>query len=166
MTSVIREKATSFFFTNFPELWGLVALRRMYNRYGKVVDVYIAFKRSTRDTRLRFMKFINIGDIGSFERRLKGILIGTSKLVINSANFIKVGGMGVPASDFHTFNSGGQHNPKVSEHPSSMSFKKVVLSPNGHTKTHVKTISIEENAYLRSKIECCWIGETKTFQVL
>lgn len=86
--------------------------------------------------------------------------------MINIANFIKVGGMGVLASDFPPFNSGGQHNPKVSEPPSSLSFKEVVLSPNGHTKTHFKTISIEENTYLRSKLECCWIGETKNFQVL
>lgn len=72
--------------------------------------------------------------------------------------------MGVLASDFIMFNSGGQHNPKVSEAPSSLSFKEVVLSPNGCTKPHVKTISIEENAYLRSKLEyCCWIGETKNF---
>ncbi|GJY84295.1 RNA-directed DNA polymerase, eukaryota, reverse transcriptase zinc-binding domain protein [Tanacetum coccineum] len=37
---VMREKSTSFFFTNFPETWDLGDLWKMFRRYGKVVDVY------------------------------------------------------------------------------------------------------------------------------
>ncbi|GJS19013.1 RNA-directed DNA polymerase, eukaryota [Tanacetum coccineum] len=42
----MKASAQSFFFTNFPESWGSSALWKMFNRYGNVVDVYIAFKRT------------------------------------------------------------------------------------------------------------------------
>ncbi|GKC59160.1 protein CTR9, partial [Tanacetum coccineum] len=48
---VMRDKATSFFFTNFPDSWDSAALWKMFSRYGKVVDVYIAFKKTKKDTR-------------------------------------------------------------------------------------------------------------------
>ena len=57
----------------------------MFSRYGKMVDVYIAFKRTKRGTRFGFVRFVNIGGLESFERRLKGILLGNAKLVINRA---------------------------------------------------------------------------------
>ncbi|GJY67857.1 nucleotide-binding alpha-beta plait domain-containing protein, partial [Tanacetum coccineum] len=46
----MKEKATSFFFMNFPENWDTKALWKMFDRYGKVVDVYIAFKRTKKNT--------------------------------------------------------------------------------------------------------------------
>ncbi|GJZ63745.1 putative RNA-directed DNA polymerase, eukaryota, reverse transcriptase zinc-binding domain protein, partial [Tanacetum coccineum] len=119
----MRDKAASFFFTNFPETWDVTALWKMFDRYDKVVDIYIAFKRTIKATRFGFVRFINIGDIESFERRLKGIIISNSKLVINRAKYVKA-------------------------------------------KPRIKTIPIEENAYLRTKLECCWIGEARNFHVL
>ncbi|GKA75592.1 nucleotide-binding alpha-beta plait domain-containing protein [Tanacetum coccineum] len=86
---VMRDKATSFFFTNFSDTWDFGALWKMFSRYGSVVDVYIAFKKSKRDTRFYFVRFINIRDISTFEAKLKGILIGNTKLIINRAKFIK-----------------------------------------------------------------------------
>nr|GEV12432.1 hypothetical protein [Tanacetum cinerariifolium] len=73
---VMKSKATSFLFSNFPDSWDSSAFWKMFGRYGRVVDVYIAFKKTKKDTRFGFVRFINIGDINSFERRLKGILIG------------------------------------------------------------------------------------------
>nr|GEX09562.1 nucleotide-binding alpha-beta plait domain-containing protein [Tanacetum cinerariifolium] len=48
----MKDKATSFFFTNFPDSWDSAALWKMFDIYGKVVDVYIAFKRTKRNTRV------------------------------------------------------------------------------------------------------------------
>ncbi|GJZ69624.1 nucleotide-binding alpha-beta plait domain-containing protein [Tanacetum coccineum] len=128
---VMRDKAISFFFTNFPETWYFAALWKMFNRYGRVVDVYIAFKQTKRGTRFGLVRFINIGDVASFEGRLKGILIRNSKLVINRAKFIKVRDMGVPASDFPPFNPGKQHIPKASKPHANPSFKEAVLGRLG-----------------------------------
>ncbi|PWA81814.1 nucleotide-binding alpha-beta plait domain-containing protein [Artemisia annua] len=163
----MRDKATSFFFTNFPETWDSTALWKMFDKYGKVVDVYIAFKRTKRGTRFGFVRFINIGDVGMFERRLKGIIIGNSNLVINKAKYIKVGDKGVPAAaDFPPFKQGNHHTPKMSKPTSNYSFKEAVLGHNTQAKPRIRKIHIEENAYLRSKLECCWIGEAKNFHVL
>ncbi|GJW03841.1 hypothetical protein Tco_1562697 [Tanacetum coccineum] len=136
--NVMRDKVISFFFTNFPETWYFAALWKMFNRYG---------------------------DVASFEGRLKSILIGNSKLVINRAKLIKVGDMGVLTSDFPPFNPGKQHILKASKPHANPSFKEAVLGPKAHAKQPLKTILIEENAFLCSKLECCWIGEARNFHV-
>nr|GEX82628.1 nucleotide-binding alpha-beta plait domain-containing protein [Tanacetum cinerariifolium] len=86
---VLKDKAISFFFTNFPDSWDFGALRKMFGRYGNVVDVYIAFKKAKRNTRFGFVRFLNIGDMDNFEQKLKGILIGNERLVINRAKFAR-----------------------------------------------------------------------------
>ncbi|GJZ76785.1 putative RNA-directed DNA polymerase [Tanacetum coccineum] len=93
---VMRKKATSFFFTNFSDSWDSKALWKMFDMYGIVVDVYVAFKKTKLDSRFGFVRFINIGDLDSFENRLKGIMIGDTRSIINRAKFIKVGGKGIP----------------------------------------------------------------------
>ncbi|PWA84130.1 hypothetical protein CTI12_AA162940 [Artemisia annua] len=103
---VMRKKATSFFFTNFPDSWDSKALWKMFGRYGIVVDVYVAFKKTKLNSMFGFVRFINIGDLDSFENRLKGIMIGNTKVIINRAKFMKVGGRGIPVdqvSDKRTF---------------------------------------------------------------
>ncbi|GJT46338.1 nucleotide-binding alpha-beta plait domain-containing protein [Tanacetum coccineum] len=81
--NVMREKATSFYLSNFPDSGDTNALWKMFNHYGKVVDVYIPFKRTKQDARFGFVRFSSIGDTGTFERKLKSITIGSTKLVIN-----------------------------------------------------------------------------------
>ncbi|PWA69137.1 hypothetical protein CTI12_AA284990 [Artemisia annua] len=52
---VMKDKAFFFFFTNFPESWDSGALWKMFtSRYGSVVDVYIAFKRTKKGSRFGF----------------------------------------------------------------------------------------------------------------
>ncbi|GJV17626.1 hypothetical protein Tco_1362949 [Tanacetum coccineum] len=48
----MRDKETSFFFTNFPESWDTRALWKVFSMYVKVVDVYVAFKRTKKNTSL------------------------------------------------------------------------------------------------------------------
>ncbi|GKE23650.1 nucleotide-binding alpha-beta plait domain-containing protein [Tanacetum coccineum] len=92
----MRKKATSFFFTNFPDSWDSNALWKMFDRYGIMVDVYAAFKKSKLNTRFRFVRFMNVADCNSFEKTLKEIMIGDTKIIINMAKYIKVGGEGIP----------------------------------------------------------------------
>ncbi|GJY22700.1 nucleotide-binding alpha-beta plait domain-containing protein [Tanacetum coccineum] len=102
---VMKNKAFSFFFTNFPETWDSGALWKMFSRYGNVVDVYIEFKRTKKGSRFGFVRFINIGDVVLFERKLKTILIGEVPLVINLAKFYKSEGAGFSDSDFPAMNA-------------------------------------------------------------
>ncbi|GKD20158.1 nucleotide-binding alpha-beta plait domain-containing protein, partial [Tanacetum coccineum] len=149
---VMRDKATSYFFTNFPNSWDSKALWKMFNRYGKVVDVYVAFKR----TKL-------------------GSKFGSAKIVINSSKFMKVAGKSVPVNsninlprqqtrfhmeDFPPFT--GNTNSK----PHFGSYKDVVggSKPFNQNPTH-KSITIEEDLDTRSKLDRCWVGKAKNFEV-
>ncbi|GJU81119.1 protein CTR9 [Tanacetum coccineum] len=133
---IMRDKATSFFFTNFPDSWDSAALWKMFSRYGKVVDVYIAFKKTKKDTRFGFVRFINFVHLETFERRLKEILIGESRLVINRAKFFNGGNVVLPPSDFPPL--------KVSH----------------------KSLIVPTPSKRQSRLEGCWMGKAKNFQVL
>ena len=100
---VTCEKATLFFFTNFQDTWDSGALCKMFSRYGKVVDVYVEFKKTKKDTRFGFVRFINVWEINIFERRLKRIQIGDTKIIINRVKFIKGSDRGVLVADLPQF---------------------------------------------------------------
>ncbi|GJZ79424.1 nucleotide-binding alpha-beta plait domain-containing protein [Tanacetum coccineum] len=162
----MRDKAT-FFFNNFPDSWDNGALWKMFSRYGKVIDVYVAFKRTKRDTRFGFVRFINIGDILSFESKLEGIMIGAEKLIINRAKFTKVGDKGVPVSEFPLIKPGSRPLPRVQF--KGQTFKEAVAgsiarpSPRSNS---VKSILLVEDEGLKAKLECCWVGKAKNYQVM
>nr|GEV13527.1 nucleotide-binding alpha-beta plait domain-containing protein [Tanacetum cinerariifolium] len=88
----------------------------MFGRYGRVVDVYIAFKKTKRDTRFGFVRFTNIGDINSFERRLKYILTRNERMVINHAKFAKGSYNYAPPADFPSINPDACVKPKQQHH--------------------------------------------------
>ncbi|GJZ03380.1 putative RNA-directed DNA polymerase, eukaryota, reverse transcriptase zinc-binding domain protein [Tanacetum coccineum] len=128
---VMKDKTYSFFFTNFQETWDSGALWKMFSRYGNVVDVYVAFKRTKKGFRFVFVRFINIGDVVLFERKLKTILIGEVSLVINIAKYYKSEGAGFSDSDLPAMNTGGVHRNRVMVARTSInrSFKDVVSGP-------------------------------------
>ncbi|GKB37521.1 nucleotide-binding alpha-beta plait domain-containing protein [Tanacetum coccineum] len=129
----MNEKAQSFFFTNFLDLWDSGALWKMFSHYGRVVDVYIAFKRTKKGIRFSFVRFKNIDDIMAFKRRLKGILIGDSRREKN--RFIH-------------------------------SFKDTVVGTSLRPQPSTLNVRVEEDGYLRRRLEKCWVGKAKKFQVL
>ncbi|GJU99720.1 RNA-directed DNA polymerase, eukaryota [Tanacetum coccineum] len=53
----MNEKVQSFFITNFPNSWDPGALWKMFSHYRRVVDVYIAFKRTKNGIRFGFVRF-------------------------------------------------------------------------------------------------------------
>ncbi|GKB34782.1 nucleotide-binding alpha-beta plait domain-containing protein [Tanacetum coccineum] len=143
----MRDKATSFFFTNFLDDWDTKALWRMFGRYGKVVDVYIAFKKTKKNTRFGFVRFINFGHIDVFEKRLKEIIIGDSRLVINHAKFFKGGDLAFPPLDFPPLNNRGLNKPTSDKSHPSHSFREIVagfiprgIPPLGRNVGAIKSI--------------------------
>ncbi|GJX34589.1 nucleotide-binding alpha-beta plait domain-containing protein [Tanacetum coccineum] len=163
---VMKEKAFSFFFTNFLDSWDSGALWKMFSRYGNVVDVYIAFKRTKKGTRFGFVRFVNIRDVATFERRIKTILIGNVPLVINKDKFVKIGGNGIFDSDFPHMNAGSLPKTHSSRPTFNFSFKDVVVGRNKAAQDNRVKISIEEDGNIRSKLDCCWVGKAKNLQVL
>ncbi|GJU54016.1 nucleotide-binding alpha-beta plait domain-containing protein [Tanacetum coccineum] len=87
----MKGKSTTFFFTGFPESWNEKNLWEMFKKYGTVVDLYLAHRRTKVGTRFGFVRFINVGDISECEKKLRNINVGNTKLLINIAKYDKAG---------------------------------------------------------------------------
>ncbi|GJU96961.1 nucleotide-binding alpha-beta plait domain-containing protein [Tanacetum coccineum] len=149
---VMKASASSFFFTNFTETWDSSALWKMFK---------------------------NVGNIGEFKRKLKGILIGDEKLVIHMAKFFKSkenGGAAAPIRQGfhskhkevrkdinHTFKeSVNGPSKKIANH----SFKDAILSHKSGPEPLCQLVKFEEDKSIRLQLEKCWIGNAKNFHVL
>lgn len=81
--------ATTFYFEKFPESWDYLALWKMFTLYSRVVDLYLAKRRSKTGERFRFVRFINVMNKEGFEARIKGVIIGNMNLNIKIARYCK-----------------------------------------------------------------------------
>jgi len=73
----------SFFFTNFPDHFFERDLWKVFQRWGRVLDVFISRKLNARKQRFSFVRFQGVNDAFSLERELDAIWIGTWKLQVN-----------------------------------------------------------------------------------
>ncbi|ESW18232.1 hypothetical protein PHAVU_006G023800, partial [Phaseolus vulgaris] len=74
---------TSFFFTNFPEHFMERDLWKVFQRWGRVLDVFVSRKLNARNQKFGFVRFQGVNDVRSLERELDAIWIGTWKLQVN-----------------------------------------------------------------------------------
>ncbi|GKD02741.1 nucleotide-binding alpha-beta plait domain-containing protein [Tanacetum coccineum] len=133
----MRDKAISFFFTNFPDNWDSGALWKMFSRYGNVVDVYIAFKKP------------------------KGILDSVF------AKFIKGESKGIMSSDFPPIRPGLFTKPVAVNTKKGSSFKDAVTGgKRTGWSIRTNYIHVDEDKNIKSKLERSWIGKAKNFHVL
>ncbi|GKB07712.1 hypothetical protein Tco_0835996 [Tanacetum coccineum] len=109
----------------------------LISRYGKVVDVYIAFKRTKKGSRFGFVRFMNVGEIT------------------------------MPPFEFPPISYLGNYQiPKTTKTMYDHSFKEAVTcTKTPMHSTHVN-INIKEGSFIRSKLECCWSGKAKNIHVL
>ncbi|GLT77415.1 hypothetical protein SLA2020_490030, partial [Shorea laevis] len=78
-------QAKTFFFYNFPEESQEADLWRAFQRYGRVVDVYVPMKRDKRGKRFGFVRMMGVQDVFHMEQRLNQIWIGLYKLRVRVA---------------------------------------------------------------------------------
>ncbi|KAJ9567980.1 hypothetical protein OSB04_003946 [Centaurea solstitialis] len=83
----LKNKAWTFFFSNFPENESDKSMWKTFECLGVVVDLYIAKKLNRWGKRFGFVRFIRVNDWRSLERALNGIWIGSHKLLVNLAKF-------------------------------------------------------------------------------
>jgi len=74
---------TSFFFTNFPDHFFERDLWKFFQRWGRVLDVFISRKLNARNQRFGFVRFHGVADFFCLERELDTIWIGMWKLQVN-----------------------------------------------------------------------------------
>jgi RNA recognition motif-containing protein len=78
---------TSFFFTNFPMEAKVVELWSLFNKFGKVGEVYIPNKLDKKGQRFGFVKFKEVTDAREMEARLENVWWESYKLRINLSRF-------------------------------------------------------------------------------
>ncbi|XP_068477241.1 uncharacterized protein [Phaseolus vulgaris] len=73
----------SFFFTNFPEHFMERDLWKVFQRWGRVMDVFVSRKLNARNKKFGFVRFQGVKDVFSLERELSAIWIGTWNMQVN-----------------------------------------------------------------------------------
>lgn len=127
-----REKGdtTSFFFSHFPADHGEERMWSIFSRWGKVCEVHIPQKKTKSGHRFGFVRFRDVDDPRSLERRLDQIFIGAEKLFVNIPRFGMNGRSGSPERSNERNPQGDQRRapaPKVnrpSKDKGSTSFRR------------------------------------------
>ncbi|GJZ80017.1 RNA-directed DNA polymerase, eukaryota, partial [Tanacetum coccineum] len=83
----LEKVATSFYVTNFPDSIDSRGLWNIYAPYGRLIDAFIATKRSKGCKRFGFIRFIGVNDASSFVRSLSNIWIRSFHLYVSVARF-------------------------------------------------------------------------------
>ncbi|KAL4582134.1 hypothetical protein LXL04_006675 [Taraxacum kok-saghyz] len=80
-------KATTFFFSNFPEFWEESELWWEFRTLGNMVDVFVARKRNKIGRKFGFVRFIRVQDTGRMEFDLNNHWMDKFKLKANLAKY-------------------------------------------------------------------------------
>ncbi|GKB68276.1 nucleotide-binding alpha-beta plait domain-containing protein [Tanacetum coccineum] len=148
-----QDKTVTFFFTRFPDSWDEKALWELFRKYGSVMDVYLAVRRTKLGTRFGFVRFARVLNVEKFEKHLKGIIIGETKMVISPNTISK------------------ESNDPVNV-CSERSFKDVTAGIQRVTEEQMKTKKREEvidaqiNLSHVAQLKRCWSGEARNIHAL
>ena len=83
----LEKIVTSFYVTNFPDSITAKDLWTVCSPFGRLVDTFIANKRSKGGKRFGFIRYVGVNDITSFVRSLSNIWIGSFHLYVTTARF-------------------------------------------------------------------------------
>ncbi|GKF87165.1 RNA-directed DNA polymerase, eukaryota, reverse transcriptase zinc-binding domain protein [Tanacetum coccineum] len=79
----VKKIATSFFVTNFPESMDAKSLWKEFQPFGRIMDAFIANKRSKIGKRFGFVRFLGIRDGEDFVRTLSNVWIGSYHVYVS-----------------------------------------------------------------------------------
>ncbi|ESW10993.1 hypothetical protein PHAVU_009G256300, partial [Phaseolus vulgaris] len=77
------------FYLIFPDEYNEKALCKLFQRWGRVLDIFISRKLNTRKQHFGFVRFQRVGDTHVLERKLDSIWIGTWKMRVNIPKYYK-----------------------------------------------------------------------------
>jgi hypothetical protein len=78
---------TPFYFTNFPDNVKVMDLWGLFNKFGRVGEVYIPNKLDKKGQRFGFVKFKEVSNAKELEDRLGDVWWDSFKLRINLSRF-------------------------------------------------------------------------------
>ncbi|KAJ9549144.1 hypothetical protein OSB04_021687 [Centaurea solstitialis] len=155
----VNGRATSFFFTNFPDTWSEANVWKEFLHHGKLVDVYIARKKTVAGRKFGFARFLDVSDVTSFEKKLDGIRMGAYKVKVNVARFERSG------------NTAPKTKPKIdsfketnSRVKAGFSFADAVKGNQSMEETHV--LNLESSELVKSWLSKNLIGRVPSYEIL
>ncbi|KAK7255912.1 hypothetical protein RIF29_29340 [Crotalaria pallida] len=77
----------TFYVTKFPDDWGTKELWKTFQRWGRVVDVFIPLKRNKIGDRFAFIRYQHVRDSKDLEKQLDKMIIGSTKVFVNLTKF-------------------------------------------------------------------------------
>lgn len=86
-----KEPIATFFFTHFPENFDARSMWGVFQKWGKVVDLFIPNRRNKEGWRFGFVKMAGVQDPANMARRIDQLYIGSMKLYVNIPRFQKEG---------------------------------------------------------------------------
>jgi len=115
-----KKSSINFFFTNFPLEYQEEDMWRVFQRWGRVVDMFISRRLNNKNQRFGFVKFQDVVDAVDLERRLDSVWIGYWKVRVNSLKY------GRDREPWHVRNA----NPKLKVSRTIVQRKKGNVEPN------------------------------------
>ncbi|CAH1449611.1 unnamed protein product [Lactuca virosa] len=70
-TQVSKNDITDFYVAGFPDGTRKEELRKPFDRFGKVVDVYFGLKKDYHKKNFAFVRYVNIADAKELENKLQ-----------------------------------------------------------------------------------------------
>ncbi|CAK8530449.1 unnamed protein product [Lathyrus sativus] len=83
----VEDRATSFFFTEFPDGFEAKEMFDIFKEYGRVLEVVIPPKRDKRGKRYKFVRLKNVDDEKLMAIKLDSVMIKGRKLYTNVPKF-------------------------------------------------------------------------------
>nr|GEU83095.1 RNA-directed DNA polymerase, eukaryota [Tanacetum cinerariifolium] len=83
----VEKSATSFYVTNFPNSLDAKNLWKEFQPIGRMVDAYIANKRSKQGKRFGFVKFLGVHNEVDFEKSLSNVWIESYHVFVSVAKY-------------------------------------------------------------------------------
>ncbi|GKB00934.1 RNA-directed DNA polymerase, eukaryota [Tanacetum coccineum] len=138
----------------------------MFEKYGNLVDVYVAKKKTLGGDRFGFARFKNVSNTNALEKKLATIKIGYDNIVINVARYNKVGAGVTRAnkilnnSTFAPWNAGTRQNRR--------SYKEDVARETRNSKNEDLNFKpdIEISVEVGDLLNRCLIGTVKEIDTL
>ncbi|KAJ9547331.1 hypothetical protein OSB04_019874 [Centaurea solstitialis] len=158
--------ASTFFFTNFPEQESKSSHWKIFKKFGVLVDLYIARKRSRWGKRFGFARFVKVVDWRGLEEKLNGIWIGSFRVRANLSRFSRKGGMrgGVPKK--RPERQGYSVPSQVVRSRDASSSRTYTDAVKGVTAAVEERIVLTPSVDALERLDSTLVGELKSFESL
>ncbi|GKB47601.1 RNA-directed DNA polymerase, eukaryota [Tanacetum coccineum] len=178
-----NNRVCSFFFTDFPISWSETNLWKMFIKFGKVVDVYIAKKLNNCGNRFGFVRFAEVLEVVSLETKLSTIRIENKPLVVNIARYersymAKFQGFHVGSNDkstkkYSTLNAKNSSFIQVNNHSFADLVRNKEARPKipqkcsiDHSESKKDVISISSSAAQVKWLKTILVGEPISLEIM